>query len=440
MFAVMRISYKELQTNLTMDRLIEVVRQGLMRVEDPRKKILEYSFHDLIMSAYALFLLKYPSLLRFEQQGDTQRTNLMTLFGIEKVCSDAQLRKVLDLINPHPVRALLKSLHTECHRLGVLREYQVFKDYLICSIDGVHHYSSQDISCENCLEKQHRDGTKTYSHSMLCGAIVHPERREVFPIAMEPILKQDGSQKNDCERNAAKRMIEWMSGKYKDQKWLVVEDALYANGPHIEQIVEKGWSYIIGIKPGSHKTLFDLFESRKASKAVKMLTQIDPHTGSQHIFEWSLDMPLNQQQSQIRCHMLKYTEIKKNGERKEFSWITDIKINKSQVFKIMRIGRSRWKIENETFNTLKNQGYNFEHNYGHGNKNLATVMAYMMVIAFTTDQLFQACSLLFDKLCEKLKSRTYVWELVRAVFMFRPVNTYHEMHRVVASEFFVQLE
>src|SRR5690606_30720156 len=106
MFAVMRISYKELQTNLTMDRLIEVVRQGLMRVEDPRKKILEYSFHDLIMSAYALFLLKYPSLLRFEQQGDTQRTNLMTLFGIEKVCSDAQLRKVLDLINPHPVRAL----------------------------------------------------------------------------------------------------------------------------------------------------------------------------------------------------------------------------------------------------------------------------------------------------------------------------------------------
>lgn len=364
----------------------------------------------------------------------------MTIFGIEKICSDAQLRKVLDLIDPNPVRGLLKSLHTECHRLGVLREYRVFNKYLICSIDGVHHYSSQEIHCENCLEKQHRDGRKTYSHSMLCGVIVHPEHREVFPIAMEPILKQDGIQKNDCERNAAKRMIEWMSRIYKDQKWLVVEDALYANGPHIEQIVEKGWSYIIGVKPGSHKTLFDLFESRKDSKDTRTYTQIDPKTGCQHIFEWSLDMPLNQQQAHIRCHMLKYTEIKKNGERREFSWVTDIKINKSQVFRIMRIGRSRWKIENETFNTLKNQGYCFEHNYGHGKKNLATVMAYMMVIAFTTDQLFQACSPLFDKLCKKLKSRSYVWELVRAVFMFRPVSTYHEMHHVVASEFFVQLE
>src|SRR5690606_309685 len=108
MFVVMKISYKELQSNLTMDRLIEVVRQGLVGLDDPRSKILQYSFHDLIMSAYALFLLKYPSLLRFETQGDTQRTNLMTLFGIEKVCSDAQLRKVLDLIDPNPLRGLLK--------------------------------------------------------------------------------------------------------------------------------------------------------------------------------------------------------------------------------------------------------------------------------------------------------------------------------------------
>ena len=440
MFAVMKISYKELQTNLTMDRLIEVVRQGLSRIDDPRSKILQYSFHDLIMSAYALFLLKYPSLLRFETQGDTQRTNLMTLFGIEKVCSDAQLRKVLDLIDPNPVRRLLTDLHSECHRLGVLREYKVFNDYLICSIDGVHHYTSKEIHCENCMEQHHRDGTVTYRHSMLCGAIVHPEHREVFPVAMEAILKQDGSEKNDCEHNAAKRMIDWMSTMYKDQKWLIVEDALYSNGPHIEQIEELGWAYIIGVKPGSHKTLFGLFESRKAMNAVHSHTNIDSKTGIQQVFEWTLDMPLNQQQSHIRCHMLKYTEIQKNGDRKEFSWITNIKINKSQIFKIMKIGRSRWKIENETFNTLKNQGYHFEHNYGHGNKNLATEMAYMMVIAFTTDQLFQACSQLFDRLCKKLKSRTYVWELVRAVFMFRPVSTYHEMHRLVAKEFFVQIE
>lgn len=119
-------AFKELQSNLTMDRLIEVVREGLAQLDDSCSKILQYSFHDLILSTFALFLLKYPSLLRFETQRDTQCTNLMTLFDIEKVCSDAQLRKVHDLIDPNPVRGLLKSLHTECHRLGVLREYKVY--------------------------------------------------------------------------------------------------------------------------------------------------------------------------------------------------------------------------------------------------------------------------------------------------------------------------
>ena len=45
-------------------------------------------------------------------------------------------------------------------------------------------------------------------------------------------------------------------------------------------------------------------------------------------------------------------------------------------------GRARWKIENETFNTLKNQGYHFEHNYGHGYQHLSVVLAMLMLLAF----------------------------------------------------------
>ena len=57
----------------------------------------------------------------------------------------------------------------------------------------------------------------------------------------------------------------------------------------------------------------------------------------------------------------------------------------------MRAGRSRWRIENETFNTLKNQGYNFEHNYGHGYENLCSVMTMLMMLAFLIDQVQQLC-------------------------------------------------
>ncbi len=57
----------------------------------------------------------------------------------------------------------------------------------------------------------------------------------------------------------------------------------------------------------------------------------------------------------------------------------------------MRAGRARWRIENETFNTLKNQGYHFEHNYGHGNENLCSVMTMLMMLAFLIDQVQQLC-------------------------------------------------
>ena len=70
-------------------------------------------------------------------------------------------------------------------------------------------------------------------------------------------------------------------------------------------------------------------------------------------------------------------------------------VNKRNVFRLMRGGRARWKIENETFNTLKNQGYNFEHNYGHGEQNLSVVFAMLMMLAFLVDQTQQLCCALF---------------------------------------------
>ena len=63
---------------------------------------------------------------------------------------------------------------------------------------------------------------------------------------------------------------------------------------------------------------------------------------------------------------------------------------------IMRGGRARWKIENETFNTLKNQGYHLEHNYGHGEQNLSVVFAMLMMLAFLVDQTQQLCCPVFQ--------------------------------------------
>src|SRR5712691_4867833 len=98
------------------------------------------------------------------------------------------------------------------------------------------------------------------------------------------------------------------------------------------------------------------------------------------------------------------------------SWVTDLRVHQRNVYTLMRGGRARWKIENETFNTLKNQGYNFEHNYGHGEKNLSVVFAMLMMLAFLVDQTQQLCCDLFRAVWAKLGSKRQLWESMRSLF------------------------
>ena len=98
------------------------------------------------------------------------------------------------------------------------------------------------------------------------------------------------------------------------------------------------------------------------------------------------------------------------------SWVTNLVLTKENVYQIMRGGRTRWKIENETFNTLKNQGYNFEHNFGHGCENLSTVFALLMMLAFLVDQIQQIACPLFRAAWKEMGSKRALWEAIRALF------------------------
>src|SRR5208282_4498210 len=111
-----------------------------------------------------------------------------------------------------------------------------------------------------------------------------------------------------------------------------------------------------------------------------------------------------------------YWEIHPDGRVQHFSWITDFLLIPENVWDIMRGGRARWKIENETFNTLKNQGYHLEHNYGHGEQNLSVVLALLMMLAFLVDQVQQLCCPLFQAAWHKMKTKCHLWEELRNHF------------------------
>ncbi len=121
------------------------------------------------------------------------------------------------------------------------------------------------------------------------------------------------------------------------------------------------------------------------------------------------------------------------GFHKTFSWVTDFSLSKDNVYQIMRGGRARWKVENETFNTLKNQGYHLEHNYGLGEKYLSMVFFSLMMLAFLVDQLQQISCPLFRELRKKAGSKQNLWERIRAVFHLFLVESMEMISRILLA-------
>ena len=356
----MRQSIKSLQENLKFDSLMGFLDTQFQLLPDRRASNSKYRLASVVKSAFAMFSLKSPSLLDFKQQTSSEQNNLRSIYLIEgEIPCDNQMRVILDDLKPSEIRPIFASVFQLLNKAGVIKEYRYWDQKVIISIDGVEHFSSTKVHCPSCTSKTLRSGEICYQHSGLGAVIVHPEKREVFPIEFEPILKQDGARKNDCERNGAKRLCKELKEKYPELAILLVEDALYANAPHIRQITGYGWSYILNVKPDSHKSLFKQFEGRKSSGQVKSYSTVDK-AGTTHYYEWTHQLWLCESACDVRVNYLFYEERKVNGEVKRWTWITDLKLSQRTVEKVMRGGRARWKIENETFNTLKNQGYHFE--------------------------------------------------------------------------------
>ena len=399
--------------HLSADALLRLVHSGFANIPDDRPDDVDISLADVLMSAFAMFSLKSPSLLAFDQQ--RAEGNLHTIYGIERVPCDTYMREILDPVSPKSLRPVFKSLFRQLQRGKALEEMVFLDGYYLLALDGTGYFSSTTIHCESCLQRVHRNGSITYYHQMLGAAIIHPDVRTVIPLMPEPIGTHDGTDKNDCERNAAKRFIVKLRQDHPHLKFIVTEDSLSSNAPHIETLQNHALHFILGVKEGDHTFLFQQVQAAEHAGRVTAYERHDRAARVVHRFRFVNDVPLNASHVDVRVNCIEYWEL---GEDKvqHFSWVTDLRVSTRNVFRLMRGGRARWKIENETFNTLKNQGYNFAHNYGHGTQNLAVVFATVMMLAFLVDQTQQLCCALFQAVWAKLGSKRLLWERMRALF------------------------
>src|SRR2546425_8819224 len=356
----MAIVTPTVRKHLSADALFHVVRSGFADIPDPRCADVDISLTDTLMSAFAMFSLKAPSLLAFDKE--RAEGNLHTIYGIQHVPCDTYMRERLDPLSPKWLRPVFKSVFRHLQRGKALEAMTFLDSYYLLALDGTGYFSSKTIHCASCLHQVHRNGTITYTHQMLGAAIIHPDVRAVIPLMPEPIGKDDGTAKNDCERNAAKRFVVNLRQDHPHLKFIVTEDSLSSNAPHIETLHAQGLRYILGVKEGDHASLFQHVQAAEHAGRVTTYERHDRAAQLVHRFRFVNDVPLNASRPDVLVNFIEYWEM---GDDKvqHCSWVTDFRVNTRNVFHLMRGGRARWKIENETLNTLKNQGYHFEHNY-----------------------------------------------------------------------------
>jgi hypothetical protein len=400
--------------DLSADALFTLIWESFGRIPDHLPPDAEITLPDALMSAFAMFSLKDPSLLAFDKRRNDE--NLKAVYHIGNIPCDTYLRTILDLLDPELLRPVFQDVFRQLQRGKALERFVFYEGCYLLSLDGTGYFSSHKIHCPCCLEKVSKNGEVSYSHQMLGAAIVHPDHKEVIPLMPEPIIKQDGQTKNDCERNAAKRFFEKLRQDHPHLKLIVIEDALSSNAPHIRELQGHNLRYILGVKQGDHQFLFEQVRQAESAGQVTVWEFVDEATGVRHRCRFLNEVPLNESNQDLLVNFLEYWEISCNGRQQHFSWVTGFRLDQQNVFQIMQGGRARWKIENETFNTLKNQGYQFEHNFGHGEEHLSVVFAMLMMLAFLVDQTQQLCCPLFRGVWQKLGSKKMLWERMRSFF------------------------
>ena len=329
----------------------EYLRKLFSRISDKRANNKSISLTDAMTSLFAVFTLKFASLLKFEEtrNDDEFKSNLHSLFGVKKIPSDTQMRTIIDKIPHKTFFPFFKSLFSIIQRGKLLNEFEYTKKkgrpWYLVAVDGTEYHSSKKVSCKKCMIKNHRDKTQTYYHQALSAVIVHPDKKQVIPLAVEEIKKQDGKEKNDCEYSAFKRLAARLKKDHPKLNMIICGDALYAKGDLVKLLRRYEMSYILNVKPKGNSKLWGYVEEQEWDQGFCKFSCCIRTIGNKvlkkvhYFFRYANNVRLDNSPSsgEFNVNFLQCKEINKwiqkkkkkeieKVERKNFSWVTDLSI------------------------------------------------------------------------------------------------------------------
>jgi len=248
---------------------------------------------------------------------------------------------------------------------------------------------------------------------------MHPDVKQVIPIGVEPIQNSDGAKKQDCETNAAKRLIPQLRQSYPKMGLIMTGDDLFSRQPMIETVLESRYEYFFVAKETRHTFMMAWLDTHDPLNEVKDIDE----KGRTVIYQWMNEVPLNGAKDSIHVNFFRKKTITFDPMGKQIhcrtqSGVTSLHVTAERVRLFVRGAKTRWKAENECFNTLKNQGYHLTHNYGHGEKHLSFNFYQLTLLAFTLHQIAERCDLAYQACRKMAGSKRSLWEKLRTLINF----------------------
>jgi hypothetical protein len=427
---------------LSFDRLRSILVATVTHLPDPRTRPNRiYEMADAALGAFAVFFVQSPSFLahQLDMQRVRGQNNARSLFGVDQVPSDGQIRNLLDPVAPEALAGPFWRVFEQLRDGGYLAAYQGHRGEWLCALDGTQYFSSQKLHCGQCTTRVANGGTH-YSHSLVAPLLVAPGENRVIVLEPEFVRPQDGCEKQDCELRAAERWLGRNSSRFPAGSLTLLGDDLYCHQPFCESVLARHCHFVFTCKPDSHPALYQEVDLLTKVGGVLAVSQ-RRWTGQRHEiwrYRYALRVPLRADTKPLYVNWCEVTITDEaTGERLYCNaWATDHSLTDAGLHDFVTAARTRWKSENENNNVLKNYGYHLEHNFGHGRQYLALNLVMLNLLAFLFHTVLDLCDEEYRRVRAELAARQTFFHDVQALTRY----LYFDSWQVLINFMFTRLE
>jgi hypothetical protein len=197
--------------------------------------------------------------------------------------------------------------------------------------------------------------------------------------------------------------------------------------PRCEAVTTENGHFIFVCKPSSHPLIQEYFTGAGVELATCEETVRQGKRKSTHRYRWIHDVPLRDGKDALKVNWFEIEIFNANNEvTYRNSFVTNLEVGPGNVAALAACGRARWKIENETFNVLKT-GYNIEHNFGHGEQHLASILVTLNLLAFAFHTVCDIGDDLWRSAREKQGSRRRFFNHLASITTYLIFDTWQDL-------------